>query len=68
MPVYRLDSAQLEPPPEEPRTPLDCMDECTHSEACMRVYQIYVDAQEYFGWQELMAHRLHCDDCEVWDG
>lgn len=65
MAVYRLDSAQLEPPEYE-RTPREWMDECAHCKACQRAFLMFVD-REHDGWMDDAARLLHCDDCYEWE-
>lgn len=66
MPVYRIDSAQLEPPQEQERTPREWMDECRHCSACQRVY-LMTAGQEREGWVDDAAHLLRCHECYEWE-
>jgi len=66
MGVYRIDSAQLEPPPERERTPREWMDECAHCKACQRAYLVGMD-REHEGWMDDAAHLLRCHECEEFD-
>ena len=68
MPVYRLDSAQLEPPPEQDPTPADWMDGCPHAAACRMQWERLEDREvdeRDFDWMDDLARLLGCgEDCE----
>ena len=66
MGVYRIDSAQLEPPPEVERTAREWMEDCTHCKACQRAYLMGID-REHRGWVEDAARLLRCQECEEWE-
>lgn len=66
MGVYRIDSAQLEPPPEEERTAREWMEDCTHCKACQRAYLMGID-REHRGWIDDAARLLRCQECEEWE-
>jgi len=67
MAVYRLDSAQLEPPPETDPTPADWMDGCPHAAACrMQLERLEGPFEcDGLGWMDDLARLLGCgEDCE----
>lgn len=67
MAIYRIDSAQLEPPPEPDPTPADWMDGCPHAAACrMQLERLEGPVNEDgFGWMDDLARLLGCgEDCE----
>lgn len=69
MAVYPVSTSDRTEPLDEPeRTPLEWMDECDHRGACERCYRELVDGREFFGWEDEMARRLGCADCECWEG
>ena len=67
---YRIDSAQLEPPPEEPRRPVDFMCDCIHQAACWRMAEMAGLRVWYHGgetWGESRAAAMECANCTEWD-
>lgn len=67
MAIYRIDSAQLEPPPEQDPTPADWMDGCPHMAACRMQWERFEGPFECdgFGWMDDLARLLGCgEDCE----
>ena len=40
------------------------MDECAHSSACQRVYEMFAYGR---GSDDAMADALGCDDCDEWE-
>ena len=67
MAIYRIDSAQLEPPPEQDPTPADWMDGCPHAAACrMQLERLEGPVNEDgFAWMDDLARLLGCgEDCE----
>lgn len=67
MAIYRIDSAQLEPPPEQDPTPADWMDGCPHAAACRMQWERLEGPFECdgLGWMDDLARLLGCgEDCE----
>ena len=67
MAIYRIDSAQLEPPPEQDPTPADWMDGCPHAAACRMQWERLEGPvnEDGFGWMDDLARLLGCGgDCE----
>ena len=42
----------------------ECYRDCTHQDACRRLYATFVDNTEHVGWFEDMVRRLGCKNCE----
>jgi hypothetical protein len=67
MAIYRIDSAQLEPPPEQDPTPADWMDGCPHAAACRMQWERLEGPvnDEGLYWMDDLARLLGCgEDCE----
>jgi hypothetical protein len=67
MAIYRIDSAQLEPPPETDPTPADWMDGCPHAAACRMQWERLEGPvnDEGLYWMDDLARLLGCgEDCE----
>ena len=67
MAIYRIDSAQLEPPPDADPTPADWMDGCPHAAACrMQLERLEGPFEcDGLGWMDDLARLLGCgEDCE----
>ena len=62
MAIYRIDSAQLEPPPEQDPTPADWMDGCPHAAACrMQLERLKGPFEcDGLGWMDDLARLLGC--------
>ena len=61
--------AELEEMFAEP-TPADSLNECAHSGACMRIWELCNGCEvntEAFGWMDECAAALGCADCEEWE-
>ena len=50
-------------------TPAEVLDECAHSGACMRIWELCNGCEvntEAFAWMDELAAALGCADCEIW--
>ena len=67
MAIYRIDSAQLEPPSDADPTPTDWMEDCPHAAACRMQWERFEGPvnEDVLGWMDKLARILGCgEDCE----
>lgn len=48
-------------------TPEECYRDCTHRDACRRLYEMFVYNTEHADWFKDMVNRLDCGECEEWE-